>query len=287
MKVRDDRVYGLCSLSNSVIIYDRGDLGILAEHSLGEGKNPISFCFDGDGRMWVSNFISETVEVYRLADGEPKRIKSFDLSGATSPGSSRPGGVACAGSRVFVVLSNLDDDFLPAGKSAVAAFDTDTLEELGVFDIDGKDAIAAAYREDDGLLYITCAGDYEQGSGFVGNGRLVAFDPDALAESWSMDISGAPFEIVLWRNIAFMGNGAEGKILVADIETREELEPLDIRSNGQSGLSYASALAVVPPDVLVAAEFNGDRLLAIDANELSVLADFRVCDGPDALAVLE
>ena len=287
LKVRGDRVYGLCSLSNSLIVYDRADLSVITEHALGERKNPISFCFDGEGRLWTSNFVAETVEVYEFSSDGLSIVRSFDVSGATSPGSGRPGGMECAGSRVFAVLSNLDDDFLPAGDSALAVFDADALEEVGVFEIRGKDAIAAVFREDDGLVYVTCAGDYEQGDGFVGDGRLVAFDPEAQKESWSMDISGAPFELVLWRNLAIMGNGAEGKILVADIEARAELDPVDIRTGGHGELSYVSALAIASSDMLVAAEFNSDKLFVFDLNGFSRLAGFSTCDGPDTLAVME
>jgi len=284
---KGDKIFGLCSLSNSIIVYKKSDLKIITEYALGNGKNPISFCFDSSDRVWVSNFISETVEVYKIREDDLKLVKTFDLSGVFSNSSSRPSGIGCSPSGVFAVLENLDDDFLPAGNSAIAVFNPAELKLAGTFEISGKDAIAAEFRENDGFVYVTCAGDYEWGTGFKGNGRLVAFDPQEKREAWAIDISGAPFELEIWKNFAIMGNGKEGKILLADLEKQTELPPIDIRQSDSTGLSYVSALETTSSDLLVAAEFNQDRLFVFDLNGFEKLQDFSVCDGPDALVSVE
>lgn len=287
LKVRDDKIYGLCSLSNSLIVYQRSGLEIVTEHSLGTGKNPISFCFDAHGRIWVSNFLAETVEVYELADKKLELARTFDLSDAFLDSSSRPSGIECSSDGVFAVLENLDEDFLPAGKSAVAIFDHDSISLVGMFEISGHDAIAAEYREDDGLVYITCAGDYEQGEGFVGNGKLIAFDPQSKNELFAINVSGAPFEIKIWKNLAIMGNGKEGKILVVDLDSKSELSPFDIRQGSSDELSYVSALEVTGSEILVAAQFNSDKIFAFRLPDFEQLTDLLVCSGPDALVSVE
>lgn len=287
LKVKGDKIYGLCSLSNSLIVYNVSSLEVLAEYSLGTGKNPISFCFDEDDRIWVSNFIAETVDVYELYDNKLKLTKTFELSNVFPSSFSRPSGIECAQKKVFVVLSNLDEDALPAGKSAVAIFDQSSITLDGIFEISGYDAITAKYREEDGLVYISCAGDYKQGEGFVGNGKLVAFEPSSKRELFSIEVSGAPFEIQIWENLAIMGNGKEGKILIADLEERKEVDYIDIRQEDSNKLSYVSALEITSSDILIATQFNSDQAFLFKLPSFEKLAKFTVCSGPDALVSVE
>ncbi len=296
-EARGAAFYALCSLSNSIVVYDT-DLNIVREVSVGDGTSPIGFTFVDDRTVWVSNFVAEDV---RLVDvgagvGDEERVRQIAVlpAGADLPHDpgiseswSRPSSLALAHGRLFVALSNLSAKYVPAGPGAVAVLDAATGALETTITLNGRDATGLVYDEQRDLIWVAGTGDYVTGEGFVGNGMLEAIDPASGAIARTIEIAGAPYEILLADDgRAYLGNAQDARVPVVDLDAGEQIATIDLRTDGAE-LSFTSALALDPDGRLYVADFNSDTLFVLDPErDYELLASLPVNDGPDTLTFL-
>ena len=297
--VYQNELFAVCSLSNSVIVYDNDTLSILREVSVGAGNNPMELVFYEDKKAYISNFFTNSVSLYDLAKNEAEPLVTIDMpSGSELPKDSnaqlddiwsRPGGMAILGNDVFCALSNLNSTFQAAGSGVVAVIDTSKNILKKQIILNGRNTVSLLANEEDGILYAISAGDHSEGNGYVGNGKIELIQGSDLSIIDSVDVDGAPFEMVISDNgIGYLGNGKEGTILSLDTTSMEILGSIDvIDSSSESGLSYISALAMDGHGYLYVTEFNQDTLLIIDTNDNNrIVKRFTVNDGPDTLSFI-
>ena len=293
----DGRLYALCSLSNSVVVYDPNNLEISREVALGSGTNPMALAFYQDQKAYVSSFVSDAVIYYDLSGTEAKRLATIPMpDGSTLPKDSpdteawaRPGGIVRDGNRVYCALANLDASFAAAGPGLVAVIDAQENTLAGTIKLTGKNTVNLYLDEKNNRLFTVSAGDYAPGQGYVGNGRVEIIDLETQTVTDAVALDGAPFEMVVApNNIAYLGNGREGLLLGFDLDTLAAIDPIDLRgSTNAAGLSFVSALAVDGRGLLYAAEFNQDRLFVLDTEDShGVVRSFSVNDGPETLTFL-
>jgi len=296
---RDGNFFAVCSLSNSVVVYDR-DLNVEREASVGAGTNPMHLTFADDKTAWVTDLVANDVRLLDLAPGvdADERVLAVvempagdDLPRDADVAQSwaRPGGAASVGGRLFVALAHLSGEFIAGGPGLIAVIDESARELETTIELEGRDTVQVVYDETRGVLWAVSAGDFATGAGFVGNGMLEALDPETLQVVERIDIDGAPYEMLLGeKSTAYLGNGGDGRLLVVDLDDGAQLDSIDLRRHeGEAGLSFVSALARDPAGFVYAAEFNSDYLYVLDpARDHEIVAEFAVNDGPDTVTFI-
>ncbi len=292
MTWRDGRLLALCSLSNSLVTYEANNLSISGEVSLGEGHNPMNFAFAGDESAYVSNFLTNDVTLHGLDDGATLATISLPLLDASKlddPSAEtwpRPGALILDGDRLLVAVANLSAMFTPGGPGAIHAIDTQTHSVTDEIVLSGRDTTTLRNDASAGCLFAMSAGDYEVGSGFVGNGVVECLDPDTLETIAIIETGGAPMgeSVIASNGRVYIANAMDARVLVFDSATFDVLPEIDLRE-GDDGpeLSFVSGLAVDGNGYLYASDFNHDRLFVIDTDTHEILAKFETCDGPDTL----
>jgi len=294
----DDSFYAVCSLSHSVIIYN-GDLDIRREVSVGVGSNPMNAALSEDDTAWISGMVSGDVRLVDLGAGvdeDDRLLATVEFSDDLLPHDEgtdqtwpRPNGVVLRDQWLWVVLSNLEDNWLAGGPGVLAVVDTDDESVDGAVTLQGRDPIGVLWDEERNLLWVVSAGDYVTGEGFAGNGLLEAVDIEEREVVQTIEVEGAPFELLIAdSSLGYLVNGQDGRLLVVDLDEGEQLDSIDLRDDDDTyGLSFISALAVDPEGLLYVAEFNNDKLFVIDpAQNHDVIAEFVVNDGPDTLTFI-
>ena len=295
---RQKHLYAVCSLSNSVVVYDR-ELNVRREVSTGAGTNPMNLAFADDGTAWVSAFLTDELLQLDLSAGVAAgdrllarvSLAAADLPHDAGAGQSwaRPNGLAFADGKLFAALSNLSAKWTPAGPGVVAVVDHAAGQVVDYLELEGRDPIGATVDPEAGVIWFVSAGDYQNGAGFAGNGLLEAVDPATDEIVGRIEVDGAPFELALGNGgLAYLGNGMDGRLLVVDLADRTQLDSIDLRRHvPATELSYISGLALDPAGLLYVVDFNSDYLYVLDPAADHELIDERVvADGPDALAFL-
>lgn len=297
---RDGLLYAVCSLSNSVVVYDR-DLRVVREISVGEGTNPMSLAFVGDDLAWVTDLVADDVRLIDLGPGvaASERVSAIvempagdalPRDAGVAQSWARPGGAVVVGERLFVALAHLSGQYVAGGPGLLAVIDTATRELEAVIELNGRDTVQVVYDSAREVVWAVSAGDFLSGEGFIGNGLLEAIDPATLAVVEQIEIDGAPYELLLGDgSTAYLGNGGDGRLLVVDLDSGAQLDSIDLRRHaGEAGLSFVSALATDAAGLLYVAELNSDYLYVLDpAYNHEIVADFLVNDGPDTLTFIE
>jgi len=94
--------------------------------------------------------------------------------------------------------------------------------------------------------------------------------------------------VIAPSGLAYLENGADGLVLVVDLDAGAPLPSIDLRRHvPPSGLSYISGLALDPAGRLYAVDFNSDYLYVVDpAQDNKVIYETTVNDGPNTLTFL-
>lgn len=297
---RGGDLYAVCSLSNSVVVYD-AKLNVRREVSVGENVNPISLAFVDDHLAWVTGGLSNDVRLVDLGPGVAagERVlhvtalpagEALPRDAGVAQSWARPAAIVAVGDEVLAVLGNLDAGWRAAGPSLVVVLGAAGGQLRGVIELEGRDAAGAVYDAERGVVWIASAGDHATGSGFVGNGLLEAVDPTTREIVRTIEVDAAPFEVLIGPSgLAYLGNGRDGRVLVVDLETGETTATVDLRRHvPESGLSFVSALALDAAGLVYATDFNSDYLYVIDpAADHAIIHEQIVVDGPDTLTFLD
>jgi len=297
--VHDDELVAVCSLSNSLVVYD-SQLQLRREVSVGQGANPMSVAFTPDGTAWVASLLADDVRQLDLRAGLSASERLLNIvpmpAGDILPHDTgvqisyaRPNGLAIADDELFVGLANLDAAWNPAGPAVIAVLSATSGEILATVVLAGRKVVGLQYDAARGLVWACSAGEMNAPDEFLGNGRLEAVDPETRQVVVDIPIAGSPMEMVIGSDgLAYLGNGMDGRLLLADLDAGAQLASVDLRLHPAStGLSFISALAMDPDGFLYVAEFNSDYLYVLDpAHDHDVVYELVVNDGPDTLTIL-
>jgi hypothetical protein len=294
---REGEIYAVCSLSNSVVVYDETDLSISREIGVGESTNPMSLTFDDNGLAWVANYLTNDVRAFDMSSGTPdgERLKavvpmpSSDQlpADADDSGYARPDDILVIGTRLLVLCGNMNDLYVSAGPGVLAEYDTSDLSLTRIVVLSGRNPIDI--EADGDRLVIAEAGTYDAVSGgFAGDGIVEILNAETLDSEAVIEMNAAPFKMIRspWGTWYFE-NGARGTVLAADLENLKALAPIELPSASGPGVSFASAVEADGHGFLYAAEFNHDKLYIMDsAQDYQIVASFTVNGGPDTLLML-
>jgi len=135
------------------------------------------------------------------------------------PGLARPLGIAEVSGTAYAALGNYDASFTPRGPGLLASFvpsnGTVTLIDLG--GAADKECISAGWvRVADGLLYVTCSGDFNTGAGTA----VVEVNPSGqgtVTKRFAAPVS--PAGVAITANRVWFGSGLSGAVYGLDRAT--------------------------------------------------------------------
>jgi hypothetical protein len=178
----------------------------------------------------------------RIPMPDGSKLHPYD---AASPGSAHPYGMALSGSKLYVALGNRHDDkFLSiAGPGFLAG----VVPSQGVVDLidlggtDGKQCQGAGVVRADGThLYVTCGGNFDDGSGQA----LVEVDPAAGKPSRSVALQHSPSGIAFAQATIWVGANDGATILGVDRTSFQVTQTVAVPC-GAGAYSYVPDVAVV------------------------------------------
>ncbi len=297
------------SLSNSILVLNADTLTLTAETALGPNRNPHYGATVEHGVLAVSCFKQGCVAIVDLNSGTvqasiPLNDIVLPRDDASVAGRCYPSGVAVAGDRIFVTLTNLDDHqggLTAAGKGAVAVIDTETFSLIDInpataaidpLILNGWDPVYAASHG--GRIVVACAGHYSGNisgttpGGFVGDGSFHLIDSASLSITDIFPEGCAPFTFSIdSEGLLFASNAMASGIPVIDLTAARALDNIPFNS------AYVSAV-LADKGLLYALDFAGDLLTVlepqIDRTEGTTTATRKTAmltgDGPIALAAM-
>jgi hypothetical protein len=135
------------------------------------------------------------------------------------PGLARPLGIAQVGGTAYAALGNYDATFIPRGPGLLASF-VPSNGTVSVIDLGGtadKQCIEAGWvRPADGLLYVTCSGDFNTGSGTA----VVEVNPSGqgtVTKRFAAPVS--PAGVAITANRVWFGSAFSGAVYGLDRAT--------------------------------------------------------------------
>lgn len=165
LSVRGDRVVVPLGNAGSVALIDPESLRA-ERFFLFPSGNATGSAFVDDRTVLAANQTEDYVGRFRV-DQEGDAV---DETVSVAP---HPTSITVRDGRAFVLSSNLDEDFQPAGDGVITVLDPASLEVRGTVSTGGTNPQDAAFGPD-GLLYVVNTGDY------ASPGTLAVIDPDAL-----------------------------------------------------------------------------------------------------------
>lgn len=135
------------------------------------------------------------------------------------PGLARPLGIAQVGDRAYVALGNYDATFAPRGPGLLASF-VPSNGTVSIIDLGGtadKECISAGWiHAADGLLYVTCSGDFNTGGGTA----VVEVNPSGqgtVKKRFTTPVS--PAGVAITSNRVWFGSALSGAVYALDRAT--------------------------------------------------------------------
>ncbi len=297
MVLHDGLCYIVNSLSNSIQVVDPALLTIIHEISTGAGTNPKFMAFVTDSTALVTCYLSNEVLLVDLDSGaspENQILKSIILPDANDlpsdtpdPTYARPGGIVIVDNKAFAACSNLNSMHEAGGQGIVIEIALPACEISSVIELSGRDTTQVIHspRFPERLIVMS-AGDHTIEEGFKGNGIVESIDLNSGEIFQVIEVDGSPFGGEIGADdILFLENGLDSSILRVDLKTGEVLENFNLPTYGIS-LSYASSLVALP-GLILATNFNTDRLYLLEPLTGEVLAELQTGDGPDAMVLVE
>lgn len=273
MVIRGTEGYIVNSLSNNVQIVNLSTGTTVGTVSTGANSNPMKLALAPDGTAYVTNLMANNVAVIDLAGR--RLVRTVDVSSA----GSGPTGVAVAGGKVYVTLTNMVFDGQSVsygpGKVAVIPVGGTQVTKTITVPINPQDAVA----DGSGLVHVSCTGNYADVPG-----RIAIINPGTDTVQRTVELGGAPGNLTVTpAGRVFVADATRGVMAYSATTgivlfgpeqaiTRPNASILDVRYDPQTGLVYA-------------ADFQGDRVIAVDPVSGAVRGEFTVGNGPTAIGV--
>ena len=289
--IRGTEAIVLNSKSNSIGIIDMNRWTVVREYSLGDGCSPYLMALSDAGYLVVTcNQTNEVLKVDPEAalSANPVLARLAVPGGAdlqptdpAKPGYGRPQGVVIEGHKAYVTLSNLGDDWMPAGPGMVLVVD------LAAW-VNGKLIQTAKTNpgyifqplQATGKLYVTTVGSFD------GHGMVEVLDTSADAFTSTVEVGGAPGR--MWideKNIGWVADQMEGQVLKFDVTTGKVLDPL-VLCPSQGDNNFVSDVGTDGGGNLYATCFATDTLYWLTPGATGPQA-VQVGDGPVGLLVMQ
>jgi len=289
--LHDNEVYVVNSMNNSISVYSVIPLVLRRQLALGDGANPFMMAFADNDRCFVSLLMTNRVAIVHRYAGIEQILElpsSDELP--RDPGTdtyARPEAVALVNGLIYVACANLDAAWTAGGPGVVCVFDPVSGQRLRMIESCGRNTVGLhTDPAQPDVLFVMNAGDYQSGSGYIGNGTIGAFDVQLDDWRWIAPCGEAPLEAQTAGGILVAANARDGQLLRLDVETGAVLPPVMLPVSG-GGLSFVSGLAADAEGRIWATEFNHDHLYLIDPVAPAIIeGPYILGDGPDGIVTV-
>ncbi len=275
---------------------------------VGSERNPYDTVIDGEGRLWVSNFLADTVSVFDIE--ERALIEEIDFEGFENPSS-----LAVEGGQIYVGSVNYQgsEGF---GEGAVARIDGERLEVVEEVSTTFKNPHFMEVVEWGGRphLVVSSSAGIDQSGDRVevdGPGGIELFELDEVGEQ---PLSGQAYEVGqeaarvvgapgrAWLSEAdqrlYMTSGIAPAIFVFDMAQRQWIydaqSPIWLFEGADEVGDATHRAAMDDEGVLWITAFNEDKLYLLDTACRAVLGDpidlgksAHMLEGSQAIEVIE
>ena len=225
----------------------------LAESGIGIDN----FCYDPQGRLYVSNFCEARVERYDTSGRVTARVSAGGLMGP------------------YQVCADSDGRLYAADANTLVALSDDGMDRLTRLLIDQSFVAVGVASVGDALLVLSLAGDVYARDGLGAMHTVLSSSDDATTQILSTALAGAT---------AISGDGRTGLIALSDGGDLVEIGPdLTLGRRRRSGLANVSAVAI-GDGRLAACDQGSGRVVVLDGDAGYQLDGF---DAPRALALAD
>lgn len=294
---RDGLLYILCSFSHEIYVIEKKDLSLKRVISLGSNLAPqdLAISANGEKGFVTANLTNEVLIVDLSLDQRSqrilKRIKIPSNALKADEGKKnapRPQKVYLYDDKLFVSLSNLDENYFSAGPGYIAIINTQTEALETIFPTQGRNTTGLYHFSTiPDTLYIINTGTYKAPDGSI--------DEYSLSEEkikYSTALHGAPLNMALSdNNMAFITNGQAETILRYHTALKKELPELDLNQikcllDPEKKFKFISSITVYK-DLLYALGFNQNCLMSFNVHSMKLLKSYQTGDGPELLYILK
>jgi len=284
----------LSSTSNSLEVIDPETWLVTRQYSLGDGCSPYMMaktmndfllvtCFASNELLMVDPTIEMTENPVAANLVMPKNSDLLPFE-PQSPGHARPQGVVVVDNTAYITLSNLGDDWMPAGPGLVVVVDIASWTMDKIIEL-SKTNPATIYRPASGAnkLYVTCSGAFD------GTGIVEVIDSSSKTIINTIEIGGAPGR--MWidnEDNAWVGDQLDGQVLRFNVSSGQVGDAIMLcPSDYNAGIyDYISDVATDGKGTVFAACFATDQVCMFSASgDGSDAICLEVGDGPVALLV--
>lgn len=265
--------YGYVTNSTSADIYkiNLGNITEVETFALPSGSNPWELLMDSQDKVYVSNWMGNSVSRINLTDGSV-----ID----TVPTVTGPTGMIEQNGMIFVTNNGQYPSYT---ESQVSIIDPTTFSVTDSIKVPLNPQKIVAGQ--DGMLYVICTGDYVSVFGAV-----TVIDPTTKTAIDTIHTGGSPGHLTITPSgkLFIAGAGAgwsagdDGYVFIYDTVSDTLLNGSD---NPIITAAYASRIIADGDNAVYVSCFEDDQVQKLDATTGAVLATYDVGDGPLALAL--
>jgi hypothetical protein len=284
----------LSSTSNSLEVIDPETWTVVRQYSLGDGCSPYMMAETSNSLLLVTCFASNQLLKVdpQVEMTENPIVAALDMPTGSdllpydvqAPGHARPQGVVVVGNTAYLTLSNLGDDWMPAGPGLVVVVDIASWTKDKIIEL-SKTNPATIYRPVLGgnKLYVPCSGAFD------GTGVVEVMDSSSGTIVSTIEIGGAPGRMFIDADgTAWVGDQLDGQVLRFNVSSGQVGDAIMLcPSDYNNGIyDYISDVATDGKGTVFASCFATDQICMFSASgDGSDAVCLEVGDGPVALLV--
>ncbi len=276
-----DTLFIVCSLDNTIEVYNETSFEQIAQIYLGPGNNPYSI-FAGEGSYvelaFVPNWLSNTVTVVNL--------KTLQTEATIDEALSRPQDGAIIENYLFVC--NTANDGSSIGEGSISIYDIDNsyqyVDSVDTGDGSNPQTALALPAKEELHVYLTGNQSADDGEVLILDVSPLLNNGERPTETSCLSIGGSPS----YTGTAYDSTSGSvyltGTYGLYSYNAHNASMPSDnpIKSlNDPTGELYAGVVVDTDDNTLLITNFGGDSLLLLDAqNEYNLIDSLQASDGP-------
>lgn len=263
------KIYLVCSLANTIEVYDEDTLENIGSIYVGKGRNPWTVIPISTTKAYIPNFVSSSISVVNL---ETEQILSEIVVGKSPTSGTYIDG------KVFICSSGWDSSTMTFSEGSVSIFDIadNSLIKTVVVGTNPQNAIAFPERNE---VHIICSG--KNGGNDSDDGLVYVLNTEGSLLS-IIETGGSPSQYAVCESSHLVYLAGLGGICAYNYNTKEVynssdnyiLAAEDIENHLYSGLAVDEE-----NEKMYVCDFTSDRFVILNLNTYEVITNIATSDG--------